>query len=82
MESVFIMLTRSITVPVLKSLFAGGLPFQHNAKSLAIAYDQEANYLDYQESHFVIRPAWLAKLIGMKSFLADLQSYSKEVTEL
>ncbi|MBC5833176.1 exo-beta-N-acetylmuramidase NamZ family protein [Vibrio metschnikovii] len=58
------------------------LAFQHNAKSLAVAYDQEANYLDYQESHFVIRPAWLAKLIGTKSFLADLQSYSKEVTEL
>lgn len=42
----------------------------------AVDYSQEKHYLDYAKSHFVIRPLWLAKLVGTRQLLIQLQQAS------
>nr|WP_236620680.1 DUF1343 domain-containing protein [Providencia sneebia] len=46
--------------------------FHENGYPLAIEADKEAQYLKYQNDYFVIRPLWLAKLVGNQQFLTML----------
>ncbi|VXD07347.1 conserved exported hypothetical protein [Enterobacterales bacterium 8AC] len=42
-----------------------------------VGYGQESQYLQNADRYYVIRPAWLAKLVGSKSFLEALKAASE-----
>lgn len=51
--------------------------FKHAGYAMVIPAQQEAQYLDYQEQFYLIRPLWLAKLTGTSS-LPQLMNQASE----
>lgn len=52
--------------------------FHEKGYPLTIDSDKEAQYLTYQDEYFVIRPLWLAKLVGNQKFLAMLSEATEK----
>lgn len=59
--------------PSIKPLVKWWYGFKNKGYKLAIDMKEEANYLTYQNDYFVIRPLWLAKLVGRRDFVTQLQ---------
>ncbi len=56
--------------------------FHEKDYPLAIDSDKEAQYLTYQDEYFVIRPLWLAKLVGSQKLLTMLnEAIEKGLTQ-
>lgn len=59
--------------PTIRYLVAWWFKFKAAGYEMVIPAAQEAQYLDYQETFFLIRPLWLAKLTGTGKLPALLQ---------
>ncbi|CNH39843.1 exo-beta-N-acetylmuramidase NamZ family protein [Yersinia pekkanenii] len=63
--------------PTIRYFVEWWFKFKDAGYATAIAPQLEANYLDYQEAYFLIRPLWLAKLTGTR----NLVKLMEEATE-
>ncbi|ELY3857969.1 DUF1343 domain-containing protein [Providencia alcalifaciens] len=52
--------------------------FHEKGYPLSIDADKEAQYLTYQDEYFVIRPLWLAKLVGNQKLLTMLNEATEK----
>ncbi|PJG57572.1 exo-beta-N-acetylmuramidase NamZ domain-containing protein [Aeromonas cavernicola] len=64
--------------PSIRPLVRWWFKMQQAGYQDAVEYSQERNYLDYAKSHFIIRPLWLAKLVGNRQLLTQLQQASAD----
>ncbi|WP_224653754.1 exo-beta-N-acetylmuramidase NamZ domain-containing protein [Pectobacterium versatile] len=58
--------------PTIRYFVDWRMRFKEAGYAVAVAPEQEANYLDYQEQAFLLRPTWLAKLTGTSELPALL----------
>lgn len=63
--------------PTIRYFVEWWFKFKDAGYSMVIPPQMEANYLDYQEEYFLIRPLWLAKLTGTR----NLVKLMEEATE-
>lgn len=63
--------------PTIRHFVKWWFKFHQNNYPLVIDADKEVNYLDYQDDYFVIRPLWLAKLVGNQHFLDMLNQATR-----
>ena len=61
------------SAPTIRHFVTWWFKFHQAGLTLAVTPEQEARYLDYQESHFVIRPSWLAKVTGTRNLLPMME---------
>lgn len=66
-------LTGEDVAPTLRYFVAWWFKFHQAGYEMVIKPEQEARYLDYQASHFVIRPLWLAKVTGTRGLIPMLE---------
>lgn len=62
--------------PTIRYLVDWWFKFQHAGFAMVIPAAKEAQYLDYQEEFFLIRPTWLAKLTGTSKLVTLLNDAS------
>ncbi|CNE44109.1 alternate gene name: yzbB [Yersinia rohdei] len=65
------------TQPTIRYFVEWWFKFKDAGYSMVIPPQMEANYLDYQNEYFLIRPLWLAKLTGTR----NLVKLMEEATE-